>query len=163
MDLNQQLNRIVEAIVGKMEHGRKMYAAIGQILVGEFKKNIETGRPPQWPMSKAAIRRHGQPLRRTGFLMRSNVFNATDTGVIAGPTAFYAGFLYRGVTRPERSELIVRNRISRGRHKGRFKRGTTRGQGFTFRQYSFGPWNLFYLPPDAIGRIKEEAVRGVTQ
>ncbi len=161
--LTEQLNSFIENRIGKWQHLRRMYATIGQILVSEFKKNIETGRPPQWPVSKAAIKRHGQTLRRTGFLMRSYVFNESDTGVEVGPTAPYGKFLYYGVNRVPRSETFVRPRISRGIHKGRFRRfgsaTPSQRRGFTFRAYSFGPWDLFYLPPEAIERIKNEAIK----
>ena len=38
------------------------------------------------------------------------------------------------ITRAARSETFSRNRYSRGKKKGSFKRGTTAGKGFTFKQ-----------------------------
>jgi hypothetical protein len=142
-----------------------MYAVIGEIMFSEFKKNIETGRPPQWPISKAATKRHGQTLivkGNAGGLMGSYVANASDDGVEVGPTVPYAIFLANGVTRYPRSEIFQRARIGRGIHRGRFKPGTVKGRGFTYRQYSFGPWDLFYLPQDAMDRIKQVVVDEVT-
>ena len=41
------------------------------------------------------------------------------------------------VTRAARSETFVRNRNSKRGKVGQFKRGTTRGQGFTFKAYRY--------------------------
>ncbi|MEZ2337678.1 phage virion morphogenesis protein [Mucilaginibacter sp. RCC_168] len=41
------------------------------------------------------------------------------------------------ISRAARSETFVRNRFSRGDKKGKFKRGTTSGQGLSFKAYSF--------------------------
>lgn len=38
------------------------------------------------------------------------------------------------ITRHARSETFLRNRITRGIRKGKFKRGTTAGKGFTFKK-----------------------------
>lgn len=37
------------------------------------------------------------------------------------------------ITRPARSETFLRNRLTRGKNKGRFKKGITAGRGFTFK------------------------------
>jgi phage gpG-like protein len=167
IDLAGAFRGILEPIIGRVQHARAMYARIGQIMVSEFKKNIETGRPPQWPQSKAALKRHGTTLRLTGRLMNSYASNPSDGGVSVGPTAPYAVFLANGVTRYPRSETFMRERIGRGIHRGRFKASAPAsrrtGHGFTFREYSFGPWDLFYLPQDAMERIKGEVAAEVTR
>lgn len=41
------------------------------------------------------------------------------------------------ISRAPRSETFIRNRKASGKGKGRFKRGTSSGQGFSFRAYSY--------------------------
>lgn len=63
------------------------------------------------------------------------VIAKTDNKVVIGTDVPYARIHNYGGTiqRHARSETFVRNRISRGVRKGKFKRGTTAGKGFTFK------------------------------
>jgi phage gpG-like protein len=84
------------------------------------------------PRSTKAKRNIGRKLLfDTGFLFRSiRKFSQGATGFTYGSDADYAAVHNWGliVNRHARSELIIRNR---GR-RGRFRKGTTRGRGFTF-------------------------------
>ena len=53
------------------------------------------------------------------------------TNVEYAPIHEFGGVIHRN----PRSSLFIQNRFSRGSKKGRFKKGSTRGRGFTFQGY----------------------------
>ncbi|MDM8176857.1 phage virion morphogenesis protein [Olivibacter sp. 47] len=97
-----------------------------------------------WP--KRAKKDKGKPrtvLVKTGRLMRGNKFRASSSTVTYYNDTPYASIHNFGgvINRAARSENFVRNRYSRGKRgkmfggMGAFKKGTTAGQGLSFKAY----------------------------
>lgn len=79
-------------------------------------------------------------LIKTGTLQRSPRIVSSMIGhVVVGSDIPYASVHNNGgtINRTARSETFVRNRFKNGTKKGLFKRGTTAGQGMTFKAYSY--------------------------
>src|SRR5690606_18034887 len=92
----------------------------------------------KWPKRKDKTNTR-KLLVKTGTLQRSPRIARSQPGlVVVGSDVPYAAVHNNGeiINRAARSETFVRNRNSRGINKGRFRRGTTTGKGFTFKAYS---------------------------
>ena len=95
-----------------------------------------------WQPTKRNVSR-GSLMVRSGKLVNSirpSMVTPEKVRISAGSSKVpYARVHNEGgtITRAARSETFVRNRLSRGKNKGAFKRGTTPGQGFTFKESSF--------------------------
>lgn len=79
-------------------------------------------------------------LVKTGALQRSPRIVSSMIGhVVVGSDIPYASVHNNGdtINRTARSETFIRNRYKKGTKKGLFKRGTTSGQGMTFKSYSY--------------------------
>jgi len=89
-------------------------------------------------------------LVKTGALQRSPRIVRSQPGlVVVGSDVPYAAVHNNGGTidRTARSETFVRNRFKRGTKKGLFRKGTTLGQGFTFKAYSYSMPQRQFLGP----------------
>lgn len=98
----------------------------------------------KWPaLSKNYKPKRGSMMVRTSALVNSIrpvVTTPSRVLISAGNSKVsYAKVHNEGglVTRNTRSETFVRNRFGKGIKKGKFKRGTTPGQGFTFKASSY--------------------------
>lgn len=79
-------------------------------------------------------------LQKTGALRRSpQVYNYRARGFTLGSDLPYAAVHNWGLSiqRFARSETFLRNRVKKGAKKGQFKKGTTNGQGMSFKQYRY--------------------------
>ncbi len=67
------------------------------------------------------------------------------------------------ITRGARSELFVRSRLSSGKRKGKFKKGTTAGRGFTFKEHSYKMPQRQFMGPSATleKEIEDLIVEGI--
>ncbi len=75
-----------------------------------------------------------RPLVKTGRLRRSI---RTAPGLVFTDVEYAAIHNEGGtITRHARSETFVRNRFTKGKRKGKFKKGSSSGQGFTFKASS---------------------------
>lgn len=95
-----------------------------------------------WSDTKKPVSR-GSLMIRTAQLMgsiRPSHVSADKVTISAGSSKVpYAKVHNEGglIPRKPRSETFQRNRFSSGKQKGKFKGGTTSGQGFTFKESSF--------------------------
>lgn len=108
---------------------------------GAFTKKAWDGKP--WPANSPKYK----PKKGSQMVRSSNLVNSIQEGEIsphrvvitAGDSKTpYARIHNEGgvIQRAARSETFRRNRYKRGLKKGRFQRGNTAGQGFTFKAYS---------------------------
>jgi len=75
-------------------------------------------------------------LIQTGRLRRgTRIMSVGENKVVVGNDVPYARIHNYGgkIARHERSETFVRNRFKRGANKGKFKKGTSAGRGFTYK------------------------------
>ena len=75
-------------------------------------------------------------LIQTGRLRRgTRILSVGENKVVIGNDVPYARIHNYGgkIQRHERSETFKRNRFTRGTRKGKFKKGTTAGKGFTYK------------------------------
>lgn len=107
------------------------------------------------PVRDKGGREKERPLVQTGRLRRSL---RTLPGVVYTDVEYAAIHNEGGtITRHARSELFVRNRISKGKRKGKFKKGTTAGQGLTFKESSHTmPKRQFMGPSVTLDRELED-------
>ena len=95
-----------------------------------------------WDKTKRPVRR-GSLMVRSGALMasiRPASVTAEKIVISAGSSKVpYAKIQNEGgaISRAARSELFARNRHTKGKKKGLFKKGTTAGRGFTFSAYTY--------------------------
>ncbi len=93
----------------------------------------------KWPARKDK-KNTRKLLIKTGTLQRSpRIFRSQPGLVVVGSDVPYAAVHNNGeeINRKARSETFVRNRYTRGKKKGAFKRGTSTGQGLSFKAYSY--------------------------
>lgn len=95
-----------------------------------------------WAATKK-INNKGSLMVRSGALVasiRPSTVSPSRVTISAGSSKVpYARVHNEGglITRAGRSETFTRNRSTRRGRTGQFKRGTTRGEGFTFKAYSY--------------------------
>jgi len=67
------------------------------------------------------------------------IIQTTPTSVTIGDDVPYMAVHNNGgeISKAARSETFVRNRFARGPKKGKFKKGTTEGQGLSFKAHTF--------------------------
>lgn len=136
----------LEAWFAKFEHrmNTQVPELVAQTATEHFKESFVKksfdGVP--WQDTKKPVKR-GSLMVRTGQLMgsiRPSLVSADRVTISAGSSRVpYAQVHNEGgiITRKPRSETFQRNRYQSGKQKGRFKGGTTSGQGFTFKESSF--------------------------
>lgn len=93
----------------------------------------------KWPKRKDK-KNTRKLLINTGTLQRSPRIVRSQPGlVVVGSDVPYAAVHNNGgeINRNARSETFIRNRYKTGKKKGAFKRGTTLGQGFTFKASTY--------------------------
>ncbi|WP_115171326.1 phage virion morphogenesis protein [Sphingobacterium spiritivorum] len=118
---------------------------VGNLVVNDaldnFRKQSFDGQP--WKARKGKTNRgNGRQniLVQSGALRRSiRVIRTTANSVTVGSDLPYADVHNNGgeIRRKARSETFVRNRYTRGKRKGKFARGTTAGQGYSFKAYRY--------------------------
>lgn len=89
-------------------------------------------------------------LVNTGTLQRSPRVILSSPGMVTvGSDVPYAEVHNDGgmISRASRSETFIRNRYKNGSKKGRFKKGTTDGQGQTYKAYSYSMHMRKFLGP----------------
>lgn len=166
------LNKRLAEILQRAQNAEPALREIGVLMAQEMKTNIaEGGRPTKWEPSQRVKRKGGQTLRDSGTLVSSMTSEATSTSVAAGPTAVGRNHLtdprimailaFGGtITRHARSELFLRRRVSRGKTKGRFAKGTFPASGIGGRRHghTLGEYTITipardytYIPPEAQG------------
>lgn len=135
-----QLNVTFGTMLAKASNRLLLFKEVAFRLAHSVQKNFEKGgRPERWKISKRARRESGQTLLRTGRLMRSvSMPTINAQGIEFGSNLPYAAIHQFGgeIQMPARSELFRHLRISRGRRKGKFKKGTEPGRGFTRSGYT---------------------------
>jgi len=98
---------------------------------------LDTTADPWKPRTKKDKKNAGRSLLiQTGRLRRSvRVISIGETKVSIGTDVPYARIHNYGGTiqRHARSETFLRNRLTRGANKGRFKKGVKAGKGFSFK------------------------------
>ncbi|MEJ0012794.1 MAG: phage virion morphogenesis protein [Bauldia sp.] len=98
------------ALVGRVEHPRPMWDAIGGSLVVSTQRRFEAGRAPDgsvWPPSIRALAENGKTLIDTARLMQSITHNATDDGVEVGTNVLYAAIhQFGGVVRAKNAPKL---------------------------------------------------------
>lgn len=116
----------------------------------------------KWPERKDKKNRR-KLLVKTGRLQRSPRVIMSSVGhVVVGSDVPYADVHNNGETirRASRSETFVRNRYKIGSKKGKFKRGTTTGQGLSFRAYSYSmPMRKFLGPHPKLKTELEKIIK----
>lgn len=174
-----QLNGIQKTLGDMLQRAlapEKPLREIGFLMTQEMKTNISRGgRPKAWPKSIRVQKRGGQTLRDSGTLMNSMTSEVSGNSVSAGPTAvgrkklrdprIMAILAYGGtIQHHSRSETFLRNRVARGKNKGRFKRGTTSGRGQTIGSYTTTiPARDYTYIPDATQVTFGEIVQNYLQ
>lgn len=93
------------------------------------------------PWQKRKDRRESRNLLvKSGALRRSpQTYAFRSNGFTLGSDLPYGAVHNYGleIIRTSRSETFVRNRVEKGIKKGRFKKGTNDGQGFTFKAFKY--------------------------
>lgn len=100
------------------------------------------GGTEKWVQSKRAIKQHGRTLRDTGRLLSSINYEVSKLGngtvrILVSSNSKYAAIHNEGgtINMPARSNNYTQNRYTRGKKLGRYKKGTTYGNGTTRRPY----------------------------
>jgi len=135
-DLNRTLGQMLE----KASNMKPALQVIAVKQTSSFQQNfIEGGRPESWKVSKRVAKHGGQTLLISGRLMRSLLTpQVTNEGITFGSNLPYAAIHQYGgeINMPARSGLFLRDRITRGTRKGKFRKGTEAGRGSTRKGYT---------------------------
>lgn len=135
-DLNLSLREMVQRSQSMLPAYREMRPLLVSSIIQNFN---EGGRPARWLVSQRARKESGQTLLRKGRLMRSvTTPNVTTEGIEFGSNLPYARIHQEGrdIQFAARSENFRRRRFVRGAKKGKFKKGTDEGRGFTKKAYT---------------------------
>ncbi|MCX7907950.1 MAG: phage virion morphogenesis protein [Ignavibacteria bacterium] len=125
---------------------------------GRFGDGLFGGGNQKWKKSQRALKQSGQTLSDTGRLASSIQVVATQQGnslnIQAGSNLQYAAIHnFGGIIRiPARSRLYAQKRFSQSNKKGKFKKGTTFGKGFTTKSYTIN------IPPRPYLVLQDEDV-----
>jgi len=156
--LQHYLNNLAKRITNKKP---LMVKIAGIMHTGVEKTFEEEGRPKWKQLAKSTIRDRtrkgywpGKILQREGMLIRSIIPRATEDQSIVATNEPYAAILHFGgvINMAARSETFVRNRYKRKPKKGKFKKGSKRGRGFSFKAYRI------VIPPRPYMLIREPEV-----
>ncbi|MES2651279.1 MAG: phage virion morphogenesis protein [Bacteroidota bacterium] len=144
MPSNQQkINDAFAQISQKMDDLQRI---LPQILANESVEEVlsnfenESFDGKKWEERKDKSEASRSLLVKHGHLKRSpQVYGFRSNGWKLGSDIPYAAAHNNGLTikRTARSETFVRERYKKGVKRGSFKKGTTDGQGFSFKAYSF--------------------------
>lgn len=141
-----QVNSVFNELKGKFTPNKTLMTTIAGHLKASVDMNfINQGKdvPGGWPALahstvKEKMRRGKDPrkLYREGLLAASIQQGATEDEAWASTNVNYAAIHQFGgsIVQAARSELFTRNRFSKPPKKGQFKKGTTPGRGFTFKE-----------------------------
>lgn len=141
MSNQQNIEQFFQAFQRRIEAvNQKLPGIIGTEVINSATDNFrsESYFGKKWPKRKDK-KNTRKLLVKTGTLQRSPRIIRSQPGLIAvGSDVPYAPIHNNGgnINRAARSETFVRHRYKSGKRKGLFKRGTTTGQGFTFKNYS---------------------------
>lgn len=155
-----ELNKTLGEMIARAANPTPALNEIGQMMVGEMKKNIQVGgRPSSWPQSIRARVKGGETLRDSGTLMNSMRFATGASSVAAGPTA---------VGREKKSDPRIFGILAFGgtiKAKNKpFLRFRVPGLGFVSKKEVTIPGRDFtFMPEDAqrtFGEIVQQYVNG---
>jgi phage gpG-like protein len=141
---------------------------IAETATEDFKNNfkIKSFDGVAWEETKKPVKK-GSLMVRSGALVssvRPAVVNSTLVRISAGNSKVpYAAAHNEGltITRSSYSENFKRNRVASGKRKGKFKKGTTAGQGFTVKEYSYSmPKRQFMGRTDALNQKIKDRIAG---
>lgn len=107
-----------------------------------------------WPETKKPVKKGTLMVRSRALLnsVRGTVVSSSLVRMIAGsPEVPYARIHNEGgkISRAARSETFTRNRAKAGKRKGQFRKGTSDGQGFSFKAYSYNMPQRQFMGPSA--------------
>lgn len=118
---------------------------VGNVVINNvldnFKNQSFDGQP--WDRRKYKSKRgagNQKILIQSGALRRSiRIIRTTASSITVGSDLPYASVHNDGlqINRKARSETFIRSRYKKGKRKGKFAKGTTSGQGLTFKAYSY--------------------------
>lgn len=144
-EINYKIDPSLKPIYDRIKNKRKLYRELAGILGYAVEMNLETEGsrlPGGWPELAQNTRKTrsrkgtwpGKMLQETGQLAASIQQFSDDDYAAAGTNLRYAALMNYGgtVQHQARSETFRRKR----KRKGKFKKGTVAGRGFTFRSYS---------------------------
>ncbi|ROL55644.1 hypothetical protein D9V84_11215 [Bacteroidetes/Chlorobi group bacterium Naka2016] len=153
-ELESSLENFKNEILGKFQNPNfaKIFPVVRSIVQssidqnfmveGRFGDGLFGGGTQKWSKSKRALKQNGQTLSDTGRLAASIQIVVSQQGnslnIQAGSNLPYAAIHNFGgiIHIPARSRTYVQKRYIRGTKKGKFKKGTTFGQGFTTKGYT---------------------------
>jgi phage gpG-like protein len=134
-----ELNTTLGAMLNRAADMKQAFTEIAQRHVSDTQENFRLGGRPRWEPSIRVKKHGGQTLLLSGRLMKSiTIPEVTPTGFTLGSNLPYARAMQEGaeIKIAARSETFQRNRYVRGDKKGKFKRGTKEGRGFTIGAYT---------------------------
>ncbi|WP_282635701.1 phage virion morphogenesis protein [Sphingobacterium thalpophilum] len=146
---------------------RELPDIVGTEVINSAQDNFRTESffGEKWPARKDKKNKR-KLLVKTGTLQRSpRIFQSMPGMISVGSDVPYAEVHNEGgiINRVARSETFVRNRYKNGKNKGLFKKGTTQGQGFTFKAYSYSmPMRRFLGNHPKLKRHLEQTIKEVT-
>ena len=145
MDGADAVRERLQEIAGRAGNLSPIMRAIGDRVTEQTKERFNRGGPAPngtpWAKPKTPNPKRRGTLRVTDQLRDSIRFQLMGKSAVAIGTNKVYGAIHQfggAITQGARSELFIRNRYKRktktGKLKGQFKKGSTAGQGFTFRE-----------------------------
>lgn len=144
-DFLQQINSFIASIKEKFKPNRELMVKISEEMHASVMNEFHTegagsgGWAPLKPATVKQKRRRNFSdaiLQGRGDLIRSIQRTATDNESIVHTNKVYAAIQNFGgtINQAARSEIFQRNRFKKPPKKGKFKKGTMPGKGFTFSE-----------------------------
>jgi len=156
------------SLLKKVENREPLMRIIAGIMLDDVHENFEQqGRPPWRALSEKTINDRrakgywpGKILQRTGQLLKSITPKADNNSAQVGTNKNYAAIHQFGgeINQAARQNLYIQSRYSRGKKKGKFKKGTEFGKGLEFkaRTIKVPPRPFLVLSDSALKEIEDE-------
>jgi phage virion morphogenesis protein len=139
--------KIFVSLADKIKNMRPLYVKIAGIMADSVEQNFQTeGKrlPGGWPqLAKSTIRAktkkgYSMILQNRGTLASSIQASADNDAAYVGTNLKYARIQQLGgeIFHAPRSSIYTQNRFKRGAKKGKFKKGTNAGQGFSYKGFT---------------------------
>lgn len=164
-NLRINLPPVLGQMLSKIKNRKPVMNIIAGIMLDDVRENfVKEGRPPWLPLASVTIKQRkrrrywpGKILQRTGQLLVSIQSKATNDSAQVGTNKKYAAIHQFGgtINQGARSGLTLPNRYKIGSKKGKFKKGTTKGQGYEFSSRSIK------IPARPFLQLSDQAMKNI--
>lgn len=172
-ELNIKLEPVFNKLLSNLKERVPLMKQISGIMLDDVHQNFESEGRPNWTsLAEQTIKDRkskgywpGKILQRTGQLLKSITAKYDNDSAQVGTNKNYAALHQFGgtINQAARSSIYTQARFSRGKKRGKFKKGAEFGKGFTYKARSIKvPARPFLVLSDqGVEEIKQAIVNHI--